>query len=894
MQLKILLIAMISMLLLFTTPVLADSATFTGAGTADSPYLITSAGDLIKLSSNVADGRDYQNNYFKLTSDITIPSGVEWTPIGLNYAHHFSSNFDGDCHTITGLKNSSSGDNIGLFGYVIHGNISNVTVKNVDFKGVNKVGALIGVLYHDGDKDAHYVSNCHATGIVSGANNVGALIGSVDLRTSNVLQIEQCSVDVKVNGASNIGGLIGNAQPFMYDYARYPEPYNTERAPSKIIIHDNHIGSEINGAQGVGGLIGNVMLRDKCSNVTAYNNIITPRNINGAPGDADTIDAVGGVIGNLCHDSASANDYDGILIIKNNVIITENINGNSNVARVLGKYDAQMQPSLTNNYAYEGIKNNGALIGDDVSGALTLNGTGKDIKSFWCREDAYNELSYSADVWSFAESDDGVVYPYPVLKIRDAAAHREHVSALTPTYKVTFYQNNDDTTTVVKSVKSGEPMSLVYSGNLPNYKFLFWSDTANGAKKYINGDSITHLNDDVTLYAVFAREYGITANGGAGVKSINTIAKQTAGEYITVIYTIADDYLFDDYVLTPIDSTATIHSITHSGNVITFLMPQSDVKIVINAKKKPATPSSGSSSGASTSDGEEGYGGHDNNNDASADAQDNDGDNDNNNNDNALPQQHSNTFKPTDKNNLTSSSSSTTSGAKMISTKIPFSALNTQITFAQKNVIHSITTDGTQNVNIQFSSNEDEWKPASVDDVYKFDLCVISGNLTAPISLTFKIRKSDLTAQSIAPQNVYLAHNNKDSTWDYPAVTYVDNHVDGYVYYNAQILKMSPFEIRADGLQHSALLFKDGTGSGAGSSAGNVNAEQTTSNGAHTTQTQGGSGVYIPPDESNRISDEGGFPLIAVLFPIGILAAGLVIAFVFMRNRKLEDDWERF
>lgn len=57
-----------------------DSFDLSGSGTAEDPYILSSAEDLTKLSASVAAGNKHSGEYFKITADITLPDN--WDPIG--------------------------------------------------------------------------------------------------------------------------------------------------------------------------------------------------------------------------------------------------------------------------------------------------------------------------------------------------------------------------------------------------------------------------------------------------------------------------------------------------------------------------------------------------------------------------------------------------------------------------------------------------------------------------------------------------------------------------------------------------------------------------------------------------------------------------------------------
>ena len=151
--------------------VISPGAAFalTGDGTPESPYEISNAEEL-------AEFRDIVNNgsagaHAKLMGDILDLSGVEenWTPIG-NDNTPYSGAFDGCGYKITGLKiNRPDEDNIGLFGVVTGGTVTNVHLVDVDISGRNYVGGVVGC-----STEGSTVSNCTNSGKVSGSWSSGS------------------------------------------------------------------------------------------------------------------------------------------------------------------------------------------------------------------------------------------------------------------------------------------------------------------------------------------------------------------------------------------------------------------------------------------------------------------------------------------------------------------------------------------------------------------------------------------------------------------------------------------------------------------------------------------------------------------------------------------------
>jgi hypothetical protein len=197
------------------TGVLLSSLSFGysgGSGTAEDPYQIADANDLLALA---ADTNDY-SKYFILTADVNLQGQVFTTAIiaadtipGYPFqGTAFTGTFDGDGHKITNLTindNGAGNDYLGLFGYV-SGEIKNLGLENFAVSGSigsQYVGGLVG-------NNGGNISNCDSTGAITGEANsidLGGLVGS------NSGGISNCYSTGAVSGGDNsgsLGGLVGN------------------------------------------------------------------------------------------------------------------------------------------------------------------------------------------------------------------------------------------------------------------------------------------------------------------------------------------------------------------------------------------------------------------------------------------------------------------------------------------------------------------------------------------------------------------------------------------------------------------------------------------------------------------------------------------------------------
>ena len=152
-----------------------------------------------------------------LTQDITL-SG-EWIPIGTKEAPYMGT-FDGQGHAIKGLTITTKADYLGFFSFIG----SNATVKNVSFTGAkvlgNKQAAIVA-----GQAENATISNVYVSGIVTGYDHVGTIVGdargdaNVDADGTN---ISNCvSTAAAFSSAYQAGGIAGwtNLGAFEYNVA---------------------------------------------------------------------------------------------------------------------------------------------------------------------------------------------------------------------------------------------------------------------------------------------------------------------------------------------------------------------------------------------------------------------------------------------------------------------------------------------------------------------------------------------------------------------------------------------------------------------------------------------------------------------------------------------------
>ncbi|MBR1404403.1 MAG: InlB B-repeat-containing protein [Treponema sp.] len=239
----------------WTYPTAAPTLTWTGEGTLNNPYVITTSQQLADFAYMVNNGTTYSGNYITLGADIDLNYGStvtdasasysQWKPIG-GSSYAFQGSFDGNSHTVKGLYINSSCSYAGLFGSV---SSSSAVVQNVTVQGYMKVtngyyvggvvgehssgklvncankveiiatmgsgskygcGGVVGYQYSSSLKNCVNYSNINANMTASYTLNVGGVCGYNDCNT-----ISSCENYGDVTGTSSsvciVGGIVGYA-----------------------------------------------------------------------------------------------------------------------------------------------------------------------------------------------------------------------------------------------------------------------------------------------------------------------------------------------------------------------------------------------------------------------------------------------------------------------------------------------------------------------------------------------------------------------------------------------------------------------------------------------------------------------------------------------------------
>ena len=181
--------------------VITATVGYTGEGTEESPYIVSTADDLHNIT---------ESGYYKLANDIDVSGWIEennaeggWSPIG-GIGPALAITLDGDGHTVSGLRCDAGYTHTGLFAKIAKdGIVKNLKIELADgnvYTESNSFGAIVGL-------NKGTISNCEVIGTVSDGLTIGGIAGE------NMGSIERCHTAGSISSATtsaSVGGICGN------------------------------------------------------------------------------------------------------------------------------------------------------------------------------------------------------------------------------------------------------------------------------------------------------------------------------------------------------------------------------------------------------------------------------------------------------------------------------------------------------------------------------------------------------------------------------------------------------------------------------------------------------------------------------------------------------------
>ena len=210
-------------------------------GSKEHPYTIASVSELNELALIVNAGNDFTDTYFEVVEDIVYDvtqtdNGNNYTAIGaIGYGddHPFNGKFNGNGHTISGIRINKPKDYFqGLFGYLDEGaEVENVKLADVEITGGLYTGGIAGsskgsirnctvensvkiatVLGEVGGVAGYNggtVTGCISSATLTGSGVYSSFFGGI-VGTNHGTVSDNLAINVSVSAPDVYGAVVGN------------------------------------------------------------------------------------------------------------------------------------------------------------------------------------------------------------------------------------------------------------------------------------------------------------------------------------------------------------------------------------------------------------------------------------------------------------------------------------------------------------------------------------------------------------------------------------------------------------------------------------------------------------------------------------------------------------
>lgn len=286
-----------------------------GNGSESSPYLLKTASDVEALRDKVnTEGFSFENTYFQLTEDITLPTG--WKPIGVTKdgrkdlkngenLNAFSGIFDGNNHTVTVPEGG-----LPLFGYVRNTRIRNLNIYGKKIAGYGLVNnfegvGLSGMAVEIDNVTLKSGSSTLKSGLLGANKTMSPYAGCSSAFEATV---RNCTIEKDVfigydRNENEIGSIAGRMQGTVEDCVSYAIVYGTSYVGGIIGTRDNAmgncsvIGCKFYGTVEASGEVAGGIVGGGYDNSTAPNGCKITINSCSSEGSITGSDKVGGILG---------------------------------------------------------------------------------------------------------------------------------------------------------------------------------------------------------------------------------------------------------------------------------------------------------------------------------------------------------------------------------------------------------------------------------------------------------------------------------------------------------------------------------------------------------------------------------------------------------------------
>ena len=247
---------------------------WSGSGTQNEPYVITSVHELNMLSYRVNNNKSNSNNeaysslHYRLGNDITYTHTTDWddvpstennfTAIGTE-SNPFRGFFDGYNHTVSGIRirvpdaNAYNRENQGLFGYVSGGTVENLLLADTRITGHTYAGGIVGTNNSGTIQNCHVLDNVDIHIAFRGSKYYGGIAG----RNRGSGNINNCSSSATlsfkgsaddVSYSHGLGGVVG--------YLEQGTVSNCLSLNARVIRKDIYGTYELSGVKYCGAVVG--------------------------------------------------------------------------------------------------------------------------------------------------------------------------------------------------------------------------------------------------------------------------------------------------------------------------------------------------------------------------------------------------------------------------------------------------------------------------------------------------------------------------------------------------------------------------------------------------------------------------------------------------------------
>ena len=235
--------------------------------------IIDDVTELQAMSSNLS-------GKYVLGSDIDASATAGWNAgAGFNPVSIFSGTLDGLGHEVSQLYiNRPSQTTVGMFGKTSGATIKNIGLLNVNISGADDVGALIGDMTVNGGSSL--LERVYASGQVTASGGyVGGLLGLAETYSGNsYITIRNSYSSVNVQANNRVGGLMG---------------WLGSLNSGAVLLENSYASGSVSGSSYVGGLVGRVFtslssgLSMTLNNTYASGAVTGSSNVGGLLGDVN-------------------------------------------------------------------------------------------------------------------------------------------------------------------------------------------------------------------------------------------------------------------------------------------------------------------------------------------------------------------------------------------------------------------------------------------------------------------------------------------------------------------------------------------------------------------------------------------------------------------------------